>query len=194
MFCLLTLSSAIGHDHTKECNSRFRKEQSPPLYQINLVIASSRHRSWVGHTTSTEEWPEYFKRQAVIPVEIEFRIPWCFFNCLKGTSALSSSTEGEDELCILLHGGWRHTKCSCILSLVNARAQRTCRNQEQHHQFCERMCEVATTGTKTTADKELLPSNIIVRRRKVFRNSSQEIEKELLMRLAPFASAHGYAK
>ena len=44
--------------------------------------------------------------------------------CLKETSALSSLTEGEDEQRILLQDGWRHTKCSCIPSSVNATAPR----------------------------------------------------------------------
>ena len=35
----------------------------------------------------------------------------------------------------------------CIPSSVNATAPRKCRNQEQNHPFCERMSEVATTGT-----------------------------------------------
>ena len=29
---------------------------------------------WVGYTTSTEEWPERFKRPITLPVEIVFRI------------------------------------------------------------------------------------------------------------------------
>ena len=68
-----------------------------------------------------------------------------FLNCLKGTSVLSSSTEGEDELRILLRDGWRNTNYSGIPSSMNVRAQRTGRNQEQNHPFYERMCEVATT-------------------------------------------------
>jgi hypothetical protein len=47
-----------------------------------------------------------------------------FLKRLKATSTLSSLPEGEDEQGILLHDGWRHTKCACIPSSVNATAPR----------------------------------------------------------------------
>jgi hypothetical protein len=46
--------------------------------KLSLMNESSQYRSWAGYTTSTEEWPERFKRSAAIPEEITFRIPWCF--------------------------------------------------------------------------------------------------------------------
>jgi hypothetical protein len=69
-FLRTDVPSSQHSDHTKEYTSRFRKGQSPPLYQVSLLNESSRFRSWAGYTRSTEEWPECFKQQAVIPEEM----------------------------------------------------------------------------------------------------------------------------
>jgi hypothetical protein len=58
--------------------NRFPKEKFPPFRHVKMVIALSRFRFWMDYTTSTEEWPERFKRPAVIPEEIEFRMLSCF--------------------------------------------------------------------------------------------------------------------
>jgi len=68
----------MRHDHIKAFSSWFRKGKFLPFHQIGVVIGSSWYRFWVGYTTSTEKWPEHFKRQAVVPEEIEFRMPSCF--------------------------------------------------------------------------------------------------------------------
>src|SRR5690349_18129466 len=65
-----------------------------------------------------------------------------FLKCLKATSVVS---ERDDEQPLLLHHGWRHTKCSCILSSVHATASRNRRNEKQNHPLYERMCQVAST-------------------------------------------------
>jgi hypothetical protein len=67
-----TLSISIEHDHIKGSTSRFQKSLSPPYRQTNGVIESSRFRSWVGYTTSTEEEPDNFYAYTEIPEE---RIP-----------------------------------------------------------------------------------------------------------------------
>ncbi len=69
---------SIGHGHIKGSTSRFPKEKFILFRQVSLVIALPRFRFWVDYTTSTEEWPECFKKQAIIPEEIEFRISLCF--------------------------------------------------------------------------------------------------------------------
>ena len=56
----------MRHDHIKAFISRFRKGKFLPFHQISVVIESSQYRFWVGYTTSTEKWPERFKRQAVV--------------------------------------------------------------------------------------------------------------------------------
>ncbi len=38
------------------------KGKSPAFHQLSLMNISSQYRSWAGYTTSTEEWPEHFKR------------------------------------------------------------------------------------------------------------------------------------
>src|SRR5258707_5889724 len=68
-----------------------------------------------------------------------------FVKCLKEASVLSSLTESEDEQHLLLHHGWRHTKCSCIPSPVHATASRSRRNEKQKHPFLERISHVAST-------------------------------------------------
>jgi hypothetical protein len=65
----IVLSISIGQDHIKASASRFPRGKSPPFHQISLVIGSSRFRSWVGYTTSTEEWPEPFNSEAELPEE-----------------------------------------------------------------------------------------------------------------------------
>jgi hypothetical protein len=52
--------------------SRFPRGRSPAFHQLGLMIGSSRFRSWVGYTTSTEEWPEPFNCEAEIPEEIAY--------------------------------------------------------------------------------------------------------------------------
>src|SRR6266699_894736 len=71
-----------------------------------------------------------------------------FLKYLKVTSVLSSLTESEDEQHLLLHHGWRHTKCSCIPSAVHTTALRNRRNEKQKHPFLERISHVANTGIK----------------------------------------------
>jgi hypothetical protein len=48
------------------------------LHQISMGIESSRFRSWVGYTTSIEEWPERSSKEAAMPKEMAFRVPRCF--------------------------------------------------------------------------------------------------------------------
>jgi hypothetical protein len=72
------LCISIGHGHIKGFTSRFPKEKLPSFCQVSMVIALPRFRFWVGCTTSTEKWPKRFKRQAILPEEVEFRIPSCF--------------------------------------------------------------------------------------------------------------------
>ena len=57
-----TLSSSMRHDPIKAFSSRFRKGKSPAFHQLSLMNESSQFQSWMGYTTSTEEWPEHFKR------------------------------------------------------------------------------------------------------------------------------------
>ena len=61
-------------------STRFRKGKFLPFHQVSVVIGSSRFQFWVGYTTSTEKWPERFKRQAVILEAIAFRIPLCYWS------------------------------------------------------------------------------------------------------------------
>src|SRR6266567_525398 len=72
--------SSQHSDRTKGSSSRFRKGKSPLCHQISGVIGLSRFRFWAGYTTSTEKWPERFKRQAVILEAIAFRIPLCYWS------------------------------------------------------------------------------------------------------------------
>jgi len=43
------------------------------------MSGSSRFQSWVGYTTSTEEWLERFDSEAELPEEIAYRVPPCCF-------------------------------------------------------------------------------------------------------------------
>jgi hypothetical protein len=76
--CVPTSRISTGHDHIKASTSRFPKEKFLPFRQVNMVIALSRFQFCAGYTTSTEEWPERFKRRAILAEEMEFRIPSCF--------------------------------------------------------------------------------------------------------------------
>jgi hypothetical protein len=62
----------MRHGHIKAFISRFRKEQSPAFHQLGLMNESSQFLSWVGYTTSTEEWPERFNSEAEIPEKIVY--------------------------------------------------------------------------------------------------------------------------
>ena len=57
--------------------SRFPKEKFPLFRQVSGGMALSRFRFWVGYTTGTEERLECFKRQTILPKEIELRIFSC---------------------------------------------------------------------------------------------------------------------
>jgi putative transposase len=50
--CFARVAATSG---IKAFSSRFRKGKSPPCHQIIGVIVSSRFRSWVDYTTSTDE-------------------------------------------------------------------------------------------------------------------------------------------
>src|SRR5258706_4773572 len=100
--CVPTSNISMRQDHIKAFISRFRKGKLSAFHLISIVIESSRLQSWVGYTTSTEEWPERLNRQAERSQVSAFRGPLCWNACLKETSFLSTSAEGEDKRYMIL--------------------------------------------------------------------------------------------
>ncbi len=77
--CVPTSHISTGRDHIKASVSRFPKGKLPAFHPPRLMIGSSRFQSWVGYTTSTEEWLERFDSEAERPEESAYRVPPCCF-------------------------------------------------------------------------------------------------------------------